>query len=130
MKAFDANGVADLTHIACFERQGIDPTRAREAAAQLYQQMQSIGAHYARFDLLPAEPPFTVDGQLFIIIPYVQVMEVKGRCIQADAFFMALSADQGRNWKFVDGAGASDEGVHQAIPGYTGPLPTRRRPVP
>ncbi len=127
MKAFDAQGVYDLTDVRFFTQQGIDLGKAREAVGTLNEQLQSIGAHYARFDLQAAEP-FAGDGRLYVILPYVQVMEVKGRRIQAEAFFIGTSEDKGQNWKFVDGAGASDEGIRKIIPSYAGqPLPPRRQ---
>lgn len=128
MKAFDANGVADLTYTKLFERQGIDPVKAREAAVALNEQLQSIGAHYVKFDLQAGDPPFAGDGQLYVILPYVQVMEAKGRRIQAEGFFIGVSEDQGQNWRFVDGAGASEQGIRLIIPSYSGaPLPPRRQ---
>ena len=128
MKVFDTDGVFSLTYVRFFERMGLDPARPRKAMADLNQRLKSAGVVYTKFDIQPPEKPFAGDGMLYIIIPYSQVMEAKGRRVLQEAFFIGVSEDQGKTWKFVDGISSTQENIRMVIPSYSGaPLPPRRQ---
>lgn len=128
MKVFDSEGAAALTYTRFFERMGIDPARPRKAMVDLNEKLKSVGAIYTKFELLSPEKPFAGDGQLYIIIPYSQIMEARGRRILSEAFFIGVSEDEGKNWKFVDGISSTQENIRMVIPSYSGaPLPPRRQ---
>lgn len=128
MKVFDTEGVANLTYTRFFERMGIDPARPRKAMADLNDKLKSMGAKYISFSIQPIDKPFAGDGQLYIIVPYSNVMEVNGRRILQEAFFIGVSEDEGKNWKFVDGISSTQQNIRTVIPSYSGaPLPPRRQ---
>jgi hypothetical protein len=128
MKVFDSEGMAALTYVRFFERMGVDPARPRKAMADLNEKLKSIGAVYTKFELRSPENLFPGDGQLYIIVPYSQVMEAKGRRVLSEAFFIGVSEDQGENWKFVDGISSTQDNIRMIIPSYSGaPLPPRRQ---
>lgn len=127
MKVFDTDGTFDLTYVKIFEKLGIDPARPKMAIADLNQKLKSIGANYTKFDLQPPGAPFSGDGQLYIIIPYSSVMEVRGRRFLSEAFLIGISENDGESWKFVDGISSTQENIRNVIPSYSGaPLPPRR----
>jgi hypothetical protein len=131
MKVFDTDGVAALSYTRFFEKMGIDPARSRKAMADLNEKLKSIGAIYSKFDIQATESSFSGDGQLYIIIPYSSIMEAQGRRILSEAFFIGVSEDEGKSWKFVDGISSTQQNIRMVIPSYSGaPLPPRRqRPV-
>ena len=128
MKAFDSDGMLAWTYTRFFERMKIDPERLRNAVTELNAKLKSVEAVYTRFELQPNEKPFAGDEQLYVIIPYSQIMEAKGRRLLQEAFFIGVSEDQGQNWKFVDGISATQDNIRMVIPSYSGaPLPPRRQ---
>jgi|SRR5687767_1767682 len=127
MKAFDAEGVMDLTYTRVFERLGVAPERARRGMRELQQKLKSLDARYTRLELGQPHAPFAGDGNLYVIIPYSGVMELQGKRILQEAFFIGVSEDAGKAWKFVDGINSTQESIRTVIPSYSGaPLPPRR----
>jgi hypothetical protein len=68
---------------------------------------------------------------LFLFIPYTAVARSKSQTLTDKAFYLALSEDDGKTWRFVDGIGLDAESLKYFLPAYTGepPLPPRSRDV-
>lgn len=130
MKNFDSDGAASLTYLRFFERMGMDPAKVIQASAKLNDELRAASARYTRFELGPPRQPFAGDGLLYVFIPYLLEMEVRGKRHLQEAFLIGVSEDQGQSWKFVDGVSSTPQNITTVIPGYGGaPLPPKRLEV-
>lgn len=131
MQEFDTDGVAPLLYTEPMIRMGANPEQLKEMAAQSDSRLRSSGARYLRFDLDEPTDSFPgADGE-YTLIPYICVLELGERKMEQQAFFIGVTNDGGRTWKFIDGIGTSRIPIETLVPGYAGPpLPAvSRRPI-
>jgi hypothetical protein len=120
MKAFDAACVNSLTYTKMFEDRGISRDQLDQGSAKMYQQMKSLHARYALFELSAPWPPFASRGNTCVFIPYSMVLSVRGQDTVAKAFFIGISDDAGSTWKFVDGQKITQDNIKMFLPDYDG----------
>ncbi len=131
MRSFDAECVTSRTYAEFFKRNGVNPKKAARALLDLYSRLKADGAKYSEFTLGDAQNQTPNGRSLYVIVPYSSVLELAGRKIQQEAFFIGVSEDAGETWKFLDGISTTQENIRKVIPNYSGaPLPARRmRPL-
>lgn len=131
MRSFDTEGVASLLYTEPMIRLGADPEQMKHMAAQLDQKLKNSGANYSSFELGQPTNVFGGPDGAYTIIPYTCVLDLGGRKIAQEAFFLAVSADNGKTWKFLDGIATARVPIDVILPGYAGPpLPNvARRPI-
>jgi hypothetical protein len=120
MKTFDAACVNSLTYTKTFEDRGISRDQLDQQIAKMYQQMKSLRARYALFELSAPWPAFAARGNTYVFIPYSMVLRVRGQDTVGKAFFIGISDDSGSSWKFVDGQKITQDNIKMFIPDYDG----------
>jgi hypothetical protein len=118
MKAFDATCATKWTYSEILERHGISQANQIQAADGLNRQLKSVKARYVQFELANATEPFSGDGNVYLFVPYVQVLEVRGKVAESHAYFIGISADKGKSWKFVDGVRVTQQNIRTIIPSF------------
>ncbi|MBW4889279.1 hypothetical protein KXQ82_06110 [Mucilaginibacter sp. HMF5004] len=69
-------------------------------------------------------------SEIFAIVPDVLSMNGNGGTIIARSALIAISADNGKNWVFVDTAPLQKENITKIIPNYPAGLPIPERSQP
>jgi hypothetical protein len=118
MTAFDATCAAELTYSKFLEQHGVTQETLLLSADRLNRQLRSADAHFVRFVLATATEPFSGDGNDYLFVPYVQVLEVRGKVAESRAYFIGISADKGKSWKFVDGVRVTQQNIRMIIPSF------------
>jgi hypothetical protein len=120
MKAFDAACVNSLTYTKMLEDHGISRDQVDQGLVRMYQQMKSLRARYALFELSDPWPPIVSRENTCVLIPYSMVLTARGQDTIGKAFFIGISGDSGVSWKFVDGQKITQDNIKMFIPGYDG----------
>lgn len=100
-----------------------------------YLEAESVADGRQGFEILDTtlEPPgewAESESNLFVIIPYeIEIRSPKGRLL-TKSFLIGISADKGKEWKFLDGNGPIDK-VKKIVPDFPDSLklPKKQRPV-
>lgn len=134
--ALDAERVIALTHPRVYELTG-NPDGAREQLRSAFASLKVRGLAdefglrtLERVDFLPPGPPAKAGpGTLAVFIAYRAVERSREGRFAVESFYLGLSEDEGRRWRFVDGMGLDSQSMRLFAPGWTGapPLPTRSR---
>lgn len=61
-------------------------------------------------------------SRLFAFVPYASTLATGKYTSVTQAYLLALSADSGETWKFVDGRGVTPSQVKAIVPSYAGEL--------
>jgi hypothetical protein len=120
MKAFDAACVNSLTYTKMLEDHGISRDQLDQGLVKMYQQMKSLRARYAQFELGAPWSSFVSGKNTYVFIPYSMVLTARGQDTIGKAFFLGISDDSGVSWKFVDGQKITQDNIKIFIPGYDG----------
>lgn len=112
--AGDFGRVADATLPALVERQGgrdkLIATFEREVGGARNQNIE--------FESFVAGEPTQVieaGGKHYAVVPTTLRIKTPRGTAKGESFLIAASEDGGRNWKFVDGSGATDERMLRAL---------------
>ena len=131
MKALDTECTLQWLYTKSLEQQGFDLKTLRAELNVSFENIRYAQGKTERLDLGTTGTPFSGDGKQYIFIPYQERMNVQGEVYSQTAYFIGVSEDEGRSWKFVDGIGFSEKTIRQVIPSYGGgPLPPRRTDPP
>lgn len=125
MRRLDTDCVVSLSDKS-YRLLGFNSDFAVFAAAQanFFQVMRRNHYKFTRFDTSPPHELFIDGGRVYAFVPYVCTVNLDGQSDTTRAYFIALSADGGDTWTFVDGRGLTPEQVRRVIPSYKGePLP-------
>jgi len=126
MKVFDSEGEARMLNVKMLEKTGKDTTAWLKYLAGENSRLKSVGAVNSKFELSPSGWLFPEDRKLYAILPYSRVLEISNHQMLIEAFFIGESEDEGKTWKYVNGAWGCDAEIirKKLIPGYDGPLPS------
>jgi hypothetical protein len=131
MKALDTECTLKWIYTKTLEDQGFDLGELRAELNVSFENIKLVHGETERFDLGTAGSPFPGDGKQYIFIPYHETMIVQGQRYSQIAYFIGVSEDAGKSWKFVDGNGFSEKNIRTVIPSYGGgPLPPRSSDPP
>lgn len=133
--ALDADTVISLTSPRVYELSG-DAAQARARVKAVFEDIKADGLSH-ELDLRTMEsvqvrspaPLLRSGKRLAAFLPYEGVeRSIQGR-VRVTAFYLGLSEDAGKTWRFVDGARLDGRSIKLFLPSYGGtpPLPPRSR---
>ena len=110
----DYEKIIDLSHGNVVAALG-GKNKALETVQRQMQLMKDRKMMLTEFKI--GEPwPFTRSKEnKFVVVPTQITLTIPGNIVQADSFLLGISADQGKTWKFVDGAGIKSEKQQEKI---------------
>jgi hypothetical protein len=94
--------------------------------ARYFDTLRRRGVRYMDFETSPPQELLADGVRLYAFVPYHKVIEFPDdkRMSAIRSFLVALSADQGKTWTFVDGEGFTAEQIRYIVPSYADqPLP-------
>lgn len=70
-------------------------------------------------------------SEFHALVPQQIIIETKTGTLLSNSFLLAISADAGKTWKFIDLAKVTDENVKQLLPNYNAELkiPEKQPPI-
>ena len=104
----DIDSIIDGTHESVLKISG-GRENMRAALSREFQTMAKQGFVINGFDVLNPKAIHKADGKLFSIIPTVLRIDFLNKKIRSKTFLLAISDDEGRTWKYLDGAGLATE---------------------
>jgi hypothetical protein len=121
---------ADLTYPRLVELMG---GRARYVEVMSHAMNQTQSDAFSILSNVVADPQQTiVQGKnVFAILPTTMKIKVPEGLLVGQSFMIGASTDGGKNWTFVDGAGANPQQLAILFPTVAGKLnlPEKKRPV-
>jgi hypothetical protein len=101
------------------------------ALVQEFERGRAMGVSIDTIDLGVPTEVGKDNGALFTFIPYTAIARSKTQVVIDKAFYLAISEDDGKTWKFVDGIRFDAGVLRYFLPAYAGepPLPARSRQV-
>lgn len=94
----------DLTYPSFIENLG-GREEAIQTVRQGMNQMQQAGFKMEQFKVGQPGPLSSTDQHQFLVVPTETLISSPQGKIKGKSFLLAISADAGKTWKFVDGAG-------------------------
>lgn len=94
--------------------------------ARYFDTLRQRRVRYTHFDTSPPQELFADGVRVYAFVPYQKAIEFPDdKWVSAiRSFLIALSADQGKTWTFVDGEGFTAEQIRYILPSYADqPLP-------
>ena len=131
MKALDAPCVIALSDVKSYQL--LSPTRFdfTKAQTRYFDSLRDHGWRWIAFDVTAPRQVFQDGTRLYAFVPYVSRSNFGGQIHATQTFELALSADRGETWMFVDGAHLTPARMRVIIPGYSGqPMPPTRELEP
>jgi hypothetical protein len=104
----DFKKYADLVHPKILEGAG-GRDKLAEQLAEGVKGMKDRGVEFRSMKVTDPTDAVTAGGERYVVVPYTLEMKVPGGKATAKTYFVAFSADKGKSWSFVDGAGLKDE---------------------
>jgi hypothetical protein len=94
-------------------------------------EMKSQGITFHAIKVDPPKEVVKAGPDLIAVVPEVVTMKVPGGKVHQKSYLLAVSADQGRTWKFLDGAGVAGDNLKQVLPNLPKEvkLPKKEEPV-
>jgi hypothetical protein len=88
--------------------------------ARYFDSLRRKGVRYTHFETSPPRELFNDGVRLYTFVPYARAIEFPEdkRWSSTISFLIALSADQGKTWTFVDGEGLTPEQIRYILPSY------------
>lgn len=105
----------DLTYPAFVESTG-GREKAIAAVRQGMAQMQEAGFRMEEFKVGQPGPLHSTDLHQFIVLPTETLIAGPQGKIKAKSYLLGISADAGKTWKFVDGAGLQRKANRDRLP--------------
>ena len=131
MKALDAPCVIALSDVKSYQllsAPGFDFTKAQ---TRYFDSLRDHGWGWISLDVTAPRQVFQDGIRLYAFVPYVSRSNFGGRIHTTQTFEVALSADRGETWMFVDGMHLTPARMRVIIPSYSGqPLPPTRELEP
>jgi hypothetical protein len=126
VKALDGPCSEALTYTKILEEQGLSLAEYYRKVAEVFGNLKAVGASYSKFDLAAPWPTFLIGQRTYAFVPYTYELLARGQTTFVQAFFVGVSDDGGRTWKFIDGVTIKPENVGIIIPRFGGgALPPR-----
>ena len=104
-RVFDAKCAApfyDAKSYELLDHPSIDPKNL----ARDFDTLKRTGVKYTQFETRPPHDLFEDGGaRVYAFVPYTRTIEIGDRTPMTNWFFIALSADGGATWQFVDAEG-------------------------
>ena len=129
--AADYNKFVDLVYPKIVKLAG-----GREALIALVtgsmRDMEAQGLKVISYEPGEPEPAIRIDQALYAIVPATMRAQAKVGVVRLESFMIGVSSDDGENWTFVGGAGATDEEQLRAVmPEVLGKLkiPEKKKPI-
>lgn len=127
MKAFDTDCVVALSDAKSYALLNPSNWNFRKNQARHFDLLKQRGVKYAVYDTFPPRELFVDGGRVYTFLPYVRTVESGDRSSITISYSIALSADGGETWTFVDGKSLTSNQIRLVIPSYVGqPLPLTR----
>jgi hypothetical protein len=135
MEALDAGKADELTAWPLIEQLSDNQPNAagnfRSVRKGTWMQMREAGVKFDKFQLQAAHSSFTLDGKLFVFLPYSTAMRHPTGSAGIKSFFIGMSTDGGNKWTFLDAAmlinpqngGINTSLANKVLPGYKGDFP-------
>lgn len=126
ISSLDSERVIALSDLDTFRAFGGNLDALRSEYSKMMTELRMNKAKYTKFALGTPGSLITKGAKMYIIIPYGSRMNAGGQLLCQQAFFVGMSSDGGKMWKFIDGIGVTDQIIGKIIPNYDrGPLPPR-----
>jgi hypothetical protein len=126
ISSLDAERVIALSDLDTFRAFGGNLDDLRIEYSKMMTELRTNHAKYTKFELGTPSSLITEGAKIYVIIPYGSRMNAGGQLLCQQAFFVGMSSDGGKMWKFIDGIGVTDQIIGKIIPNYDrGPLPPR-----
>lgn len=131
MKALDAPCVIALSDVKSYQLLGASGLDFAKAQTRYFDSLRDHGWGWIRFDVTAPRQVFQDGTRLYAFVPYVSRSNFGGQIHAKQTFEVALSADRGETWMFVDGIHLTPARMRVIIPSYSGqPLPPTRELEP
>jgi len=120
---YDARGYELVNAQTRYPGQKFDPSKD---LARVFDTMRRTGVRYTYFETSVPQELFSDGVRLYAFVPYGRTVEDTNerRVSQTRSFLIALSADAGKTWTFVDGEGLTPDKIRYIVPSYADqPLP-------
>ena len=131
MKELDAPCVIALSDVKSYQLLGAPGFDFANAQMRYFDKLRDHGWGRSRFDVTAPQQLFHDGTRLYAFVPYVSRSNFGGHIHTKQTFEVALSADRGETWMFVDGIHLTPARMRVIIPSYSGePLPPTRELEP
>lgn len=130
LAAGDYDRVVDFTYPKVVEMIG-GRKKMIEILRRLAEDMKSHGTAILGADVSEPKEVVASGSKRFAIIPTVVRMKVPEGTLRSKGFLLGISADEGKTWTFIDGAGITKEKLALVLPEFPPQLtlPSREPPV-
>ena len=113
-KSGDYKKIIGLTYDKVVENLG-GQEKALETVQQQMEGLKQQGVKITQFQVRDPKPMVNSTDHQFVLLPTQTTMEIGNVTVQMDSYLLGISADQGKTWKFVDGAGLASEDQQKKI---------------
>ncbi len=110
----DYKKIVTLTHKNVLEQLG-GTARALETIKAQMDMMKQRDMKITQFKIGKLQAFASTADNKFLVVPTQMTISLPGATIQADSYLLGISPDQGKSWKFVDGAGIVTEEQQKKI---------------
>ena len=122
--------VVDLTYPKLVEMVG-GRDKMIEALRRAAEGLKAAGSAILRIDVDEPKEVVTSGDKQFAIVPMTVTAQLPQGTVRAKSFLVAISADHGDTWRFIDGAGRTKENLAKVLPDFPPQLslPSSEPPV-
>jgi len=131
VKALDAPCVIALSDVKSYQLFSATGFDFAKAQTRYFDSLREHSWGWITFDVTAPRQVFQDGTRLYAFVPYVSRSNFGGQIHTKQTFEVALSADRGETWMFVDGMHLTPARMRVIIPSYYGqPLPPTRELEP
>ena len=112
----DYKKIVSLSYEKVVEQLG-GPAKAFETVKEQMDMMKQRGMKMTQYSVGKLSAFASTPQNKFVIVPTQMTFTLPGVTVKADSFLLGISPDQGKTWRFVDGAGiATAEDQKKVLP--------------
>ena len=130
-----ADVVVELTHPLVYKTEGerratLDRLRGAYASSSTHSFVQDMGVRTLEAVQVGVPGAIFQDARVWaVFVPYSAVEVSAAGHAKVQAFYLGLSDDRCKSWRFIDGAAMNETNIRAFLPSYAGkpPMPAHRR---